>query len=88
LDLQNKKRYYVILSARYKNDTIYTNSDGVYITDRDNYDDDDDDDSDLLLLLLLLLLIIPCCLLLLLIIFLCVYRNKDDKYQTVVQRSG
>jgi hypothetical protein len=88
LDLKNKYRYYVILSASYKNETIYTNSDGVYITDRDNYDDDDDDDSNLLLLLLLLLLLIPCCLLLLLIIFLCVYRNKDDKYQTVVQRSG
>jgi len=88
LDLKKKYRYYVILSAQYKDEIIYTNSDGVYITDRDDYDDDDDDDD--LLLLLLLLLLIPCCclLLLLLILLFCVFRNKDDKYQTVVQRSG
>jgi len=88
LDLKKKYRYYVILSAQYKDEIIYTNSDGVYITSRDDYDDDDDDDHYLLLLLLLLL--IPCCclLLLLLIIFLLVFRNKDDKYQTVVQRTG
>jgi len=88
LDLKNKYRYYVILSATYKDETIYTNSDGVYVTDRANYDDDDDNDDYLLLLLLLLL--IPCCclLLLLLILFFLVFRNKDDKYQTVVQRNG
>jgi len=88
LKLKEKFRYYVILSAQYKNQTIYTNSDGVYVTQRDNYDDDDDNDDYLLLLLLLLL--IPCCclLLLLLILFFLVFRNKDDKYQTVVQRNG
>eukprot|EP01103_Thecamoeba_quadrilineata_P002446 TRINITY_DN12401_c0_g1_i1.p1 TRINITY_DN12401_c0_g1~~TRINITY_DN12401_c0_g1_i1.p1 ORF type:complete len:234 (+),score=48.14 TRINITY_DN12401_c0_g1_i1:115-816(+) len=93
LDLKNKYRYYVILSATIhdengKDETIYTNTDGVYITERDNYDDDDDDDSEYLLLLLLLLLI-PCCLLLLLLILLLVARGRgDDKYKTVVQRTG
>jgi hypothetical protein len=88
LDLKNHYRYYVILSAELGDEKIYTNSDGVYTTDRDNYDDDDDDDEEYLLLLLLLLLI-PCCLLLLLLILLLVARGRgDDKYKTVVQRTG
>jgi len=88
LDLKDHYRYYVILSAELGDEKIYTNSDGVYITNRDNYDDDDDDDEDYLLLLLLLLLI-PCCLLLLLLILLLVARGRgDDKYKTVVQRTG
>jgi len=88
LNLKNHFRYYVILSATLGSETIFTNSDGVYVTSRDNYDDDDDDDEDLLLLLLLLILI-PCCLLLLLLILLLVARGRgDDKYKTVVQRTG
>jgi hypothetical protein len=89
LELKDKYRYYVIFSAQLGDEKIYTNSDGVYITSRDNYDDDDDDDDEYLLLLLLLLLLIPCCLLLLLLILLLVARGKgDDKYKMVVQRNG
>jgi len=90
LELKDHFRYYVILSAKIGDQkTIYTNSDGVFITSRDNYDDDDDDDDEYLLLLLLLLLLIPCCLLLLLLILLLVARGKgDDKYKMVVQRNG
>jgi len=92
LDLEKKYRYYVILSAQYKDEIIYTNSDGVYITDRDNFDDDDDGEIAPYAAGLIAMAAAICCilllLLLLLIIFLCVYRNKDDKYQTVVQRSG
>jgi len=92
LDLEKKYRYYVILSAQYKDEIIYTNSDGVYITDRDNFDDDDDGEIAPYAAGLIAMAAAICCilllLLLLLIIFLCVYRNKDDKYQTVVQRQG
>jgi len=92
LDLEKKYRYYVILSAQYKDEIIYTNSDGVYITDPDNFDDDDDGEIAPYAAGLIAMAAAICCilllLLLLLIIFLCVYRNKDDKYQTVVQRSG
>jgi len=88
LKLKNHYRYYVILKATLGSYVIYTNTDGVYITSRDNYDDDNGSDDDLLLLLLLLLLI-PCCCLLLLLILLLVARGRgDDKYKTVVQRTG
>jgi len=91
LDLEKKYRYYVILSAQYKDEIIYTNSDGVYITDRDNYDDDEEGCCAPYQAGLIAMGAAICCilllLLLLLIIFLVAFRNKDDKYQTVVQRS-
>jgi len=87
-DLKYHTRYYTLFRAQLGDEVIYTNTDGVYITNRSNYDDDDDGDEELLLLLLLLLLI-PCCLLILLLVLLLVARGRgDDKYKTVVQRTG
>eukprot|EP01103_Thecamoeba_quadrilineata_P000684 TRINITY_DN10597_c0_g1_i1.p1 TRINITY_DN10597_c0_g1~~TRINITY_DN10597_c0_g1_i1.p1 ORF type:complete len:238 (-),score=43.76 TRINITY_DN10597_c0_g1_i1:191-904(-) len=91
LDLKNGYRYYTILRVQLGEEVLYTNTDGVYITDRDNYDDDDDDD-DLpgWAIGLIVAASALCALVILLLILIAIaktVRGEQDKYAVTVHRN-
>jgi len=92
LELRTGHTYYIIIRATFKNDLLYTNTDGVFIRGNGTiiYVHDDDDDhsfADWKIGLIAAGCAVFCLLLLLLLLLLVAKGKGEDKYTTTVHRN-